>query len=763
MGLLSLAAGSWWYEIWISLWLLICQGIYIFIGALYQVFEKVASVNLFSMDVFTEITGRIYVVMGIAMLFIFAYNLILMIINPDEKKGSNNQMTKVVKETIISLVLLVLLPVIFNYLYVFQSHVLESNIIGQVILGDVGTTQGDYSKCAQDDYECKCDFTDFEELEQYNNKIKVLFGLISWDYDTNKVTQLTNACKNYRENLTPSQRGAYSVAPTVLSAFYRPTNFTYNDCEEYLETGSSSLITTDEDKQICVNFYYDVNYSKYTGNVAAFSNDTYLKDIISDPSKETMEFHWLMATIAGVLAVYMFFCYAMEIGVRVAKLGFLQLISPVPVMMRIIPGQKEKMFDKWLKQLTNTYLDVFIRLLIIYFCLFGISLVPDVIDTMWASTWSGDGNFFVKMLAMVFVILGILKFAGDAPALFKEFFGSSGQFALRSPGKQLQENKIAKGVFSGAGALGAVTAKNIKDIPSAINNIRNAEGGKEKWKAFSSSALNPTRVFGQQIGAARNGYKYGREANNWDDMRKYTYGAAAEQMSKATMGERIKGLYSSEAEAFKNFYTANYEAFDSPAELAKAAKLDKIADALKKLEDKLDGSVQVKAANNAVESIRDHIKKGENFSFTHDGTTYTQADTATAEGMQRVLESLEKYQKERVGIARQSAYKEAVQKSDVEILALAQEYKMKYLIILKQLMNLFKRMEDLLIKLQMLKCYLVKLIYLEMVEYHGKILEKLELQLVNLHKILKLELQSNKRLIKEKVIRRNKKWGIINI
>ena len=70
MGLISLAAGSWWYEIWISLWLLICQGIYIFIGALYQVFEKVASVNLFSVDVFTQITSRMYIVMGLAMLFI---------------------------------------------------------------------------------------------------------------------------------------------------------------------------------------------------------------------------------------------------------------------------------------------------------------------------------------------------------------------------------------------------------------------------------------------------------------------------------------------------------------------------------------------------------------------------------------------------------------------------------------------------------------------------------------------------------------------
>lgn len=673
MGLISLAAGSWWYEIWISIWLLICQGLYIFIGALYQVFEKVASVNLFSVEVFTEITSRIYIVMGIAMLFIFAYNLVLLIINPDEKKGSNNQMSKVVKETIISLALLVLLPTIFNYLYIFQTHVLESNIIGQVILGDVGTTSGDYSKCPADDYECKCDFSQFDELENYNVKVSFLFF---WDYDdtVDKKTQLTNACKKYREVLTPSQRGAYSVAPTILSAFYRPTHFNYNDCEEYLQTGNSSLITTDEDKQICVNFYYDVNYSKYTGHVAAFSGDSYLKDIISDFDKDSMEFHWLMATVAGVLAVYMFFCYAMEIGVRVAKLGFLQLISPIPVMMRIIPGQKEKIFDKWLTQLKNTYLDVFIRLIIIFFCLFAISLVPDVLDTLFKSTTSGDGNFFVKALSMVFVILGILKFAGDAPALFKEFFGSSGAFALRSPKKQLLDNKVAKGTASGLGAMGAVTAQNVRSMRKDLNNIRNQDGFKNKMRAFSGSSLNPTRVLGQQFGAASTGYKYGKESKNWEDMRKYTYGAAAEQMNKPTLGQKVSGFFAAEGNEMKKFYSANYEAFDSPAQLAMAKSLDEAAKTLKKLEDKLDSSNQVKAANASIDALRKKIQEDKDFSFTHDGRTYTQADTRTADGMQRVLESLEKYSKERVGLARQSAYKEAREKNDVEILALGQEY-----------------------------------------------------------------------------------------
>ena len=291
--------------------------------------------------------------------------------------------------------------------------------------------------------------------------------IFQWN-STSDITQtLKNSCENYK-TLPASQRGAYSIAPTIFSTFYRPAKFTFEDCENYLLGNGSSNISTDKDKKICVNYFGDVVLSKYSGNIGPFVRDSYLKDIISDSSDDSMEFHWIMAIVAGILALYMFFCYAMEVGVRVAKLGFLQLISPIPVMMRIIPGQKEKIYDKWLNHLKNAYLDVFIRLAIIYFALFGVSLVPDVINTMWNSVWDGQSvstnlltNFFVKALVTVFVILGLLKFAQDAPALFKEFFVGSGAFALKSPKRQLQENKLAMG---GMGMIGGAASGFVKNI-----------------------------------------------------------------------------------------------------------------------------------------------------------------------------------------------------------------------------------------------------------------------------------------------------------
>lgn len=512
MDLITLAAGNWWYEFWNSMWLLVCQGIYYFISALYQVYEKVASVNLFSREVFEEITGRMYIVIGVAMLFIFAYNLILMIINPEDKKGTSN-MSKVVKETIISLVLVVLLPTIFNYLYVFQTHVLESNIIGNVVLGNAGSTSGKKDNCDETDYDCSCDFSNMK-LENYKGTANYRF--LFWtvyssvsNTQRNEVEVLSESCKRYRDELNGTQRGAYSIAPTVFSAFYRPANFTFDECVEYLQTDGGTVASlTDEDKQICVNFFYDVTLSKYLGNTWGFTSDTYLKDIISDSSKNTMEFHWIMAIVAGILAVYMFFCYAMEIGVRVAKLGFLQLISPIPVMIKIIPEQK-KVYDAWFKNLTKTYIDVFIRVAIIDFALFGISLVPDVMATLWKSSTTGDGNFFVKTLAIVFVILGILKFAQDAPALFKEFFGDAGSFKLRSPKQQLTDNKLAMG------GLGMATG-GLMGMAGNYYKSTHDENGK---KIEGSTGKGVSSAFGGLVGGARRGAVHGSKAKDWESFK----------------------------------------------------------------------------------------------------------------------------------------------------------------------------------------------------------------------------------------------------
>ena len=516
-------------DMWMSIWLSLNNLVYNIIEVLYRVFETVAKINLFSDQDYKLITGRVYVIMGIAMLFILAYNLILMIINPEDKKGTG-QMTKMVKEIIISLILIVLLPRIFNYMAIFQRHILDSNILGQIIIGDTGGTVD------------VCDYDQYDFLGRGTNI-----------QNTNSPDKaLNDDCTRFTDDSITSAgvRGAHSIAPTLFSAFYHPTNYGFTQCQEYYKQCrgegdgcQTPIIYEDNDKEMCKYYFHDVKKAVFTGSLKPFNEDSFFYSKVKK-NEETFEFNYLLAFVAGCLAVYMFVCYTIAIGVRVAKLGFFQIVSPIAVMMRIIPKQKEAIFDKWLKNLKDAYLDVFIRLAIIYFALFAISLVPGVIDNMGVDA---DGNFMVWLLAKVVLILGILKFAQDAPGLLKEFFGNSGTFALKSPKKQWEENKLAsKGVGMIAGGIGGAAV-------GLSRNLNRSSNESTKDRAWSGTR----GLFGGLYHGARNGIKNGStdlkgsisSAADSVEEHRQTYNA------RRASGSYFKGLYEEKLDSAKRSYS----------------------------------------------------------------------------------------------------------------------------------------------------------------------------------------------------------------
>ena len=500
MNLFSLGSASWFKETINLLMLWLCDMLYKVIGLLYQVFVSITQVNLFDRETFTQITRNMYVVMGIAMLFIFAYNIVLMIINPDDKKSTGST-TKVVKETIISLVLVILLPTIFNWMYVFQNNIINSGIISSIILNNVGSN---------DNVDISCNYSDygFDNYATYSGT-GIIKGQGSFGSD-NKIDEITQECNkfNTKTQKFKSLKGAYLVAPTILSAFYRPTNFTYDDCVTFVEQNhASGDFGTDDDKQICINYYYDVEYSKLSGDTSKFTKDKYLINSATDDTKEGMELNALFAIVAGVIAAIMYFSYCIEIGVRVAKLGVLQILSPIAVMLRIVPKQKEAFFDKWFKNVKDTYLDVFIRLLIINFALFAVSLIPGVIKTLFSSIGDIDSNGVIQALATVFIILGILQFGKECPDLIKEFFGNSGRFSVKGGFKKLKENPLTNATR--ASVYGATTGKGFGGVVGGALSgaIRGATGGYDKAvkgiDKIRTEKANGSTLYGRTLDRAR--------------------------------------------------------------------------------------------------------------------------------------------------------------------------------------------------------------------------------------------------------------------
>lgn len=474
MNLLILGGiGKWISDAWMGIWIVINQMLYSIIELLYRVFVAVANVNLFDRDIFDSFTNRMYIVIAMAMVFIFAYNLILMIINPEDKKGTG-QATKLVKETIISLVLVILLPTIFSYMAIFQKDVIDSQIITKIILGNGSETEDTL----------QCDFSKYSSLDKW--------------YD-NAVDNLNDACKDYNK-LNKSKQGAYLMTPTLLNAFFYPTRFSLNTCATFIEEcdgeelencSSNTISDKTYNKKVCGMFFYGFKMSQYTGSLDYLIGNDELTDIVNEDDNEVLNFNYIFAVVGGIIALIMFASYTIMIGVRVAKLGFLQLIAPIPVMMRIIPKQKEAIFDKWFKELKNTYLDVFMRLIIINFALYAISLVPDVIDNLGGG---GDDSLPVVLLAKAVVILGILQFGKEAPGLFKEFFDGSGNFGIKK-GFDAWKSTGSKVAGMGAAAIGA----------GVVGATRNVVNGKGVGKAFSGIGGFASGL----VRGAKNGYKNG--------------------------------------------------------------------------------------------------------------------------------------------------------------------------------------------------------------------------------------------------------------
>ena len=78
----------------------------------------------------------------------------------------------------------------------------------------------------------------------------------------------------------------------------------------------------------------------YTGNFRYVT--TYVDQMLdSTETKESVTYTFIISTIAGCFLIYIILSFCIDLGVRAAKLVFYQLIAPIPILMRLIPGKQE--------------------------------------------------------------------------------------------------------------------------------------------------------------------------------------------------------------------------------------------------------------------------------------------------------------------------------------------------------------------------------------------------------------------------------------
>ena len=424
--------GNWVSNAFYGILLTIDYVIYLAINICYQLFEVVSKVEVFSTENVGVISRRIYTIIGIVMLFVFAYNIILAIVDPDSLSKGEKSVKNIVQNTIISIVLVTLFPLICEYMQIFQNHIIENNTIGNLIMGSTASDSGE------------------------NGQTK----------------------------------GALNVSVTIFTAFYHPIDenkepVTLTECE------SSSVKLCSRYKEMADNAKNGI------GGLWNFMHDEDLKDGIYD---DDMEYLFPLSTIAGVVAAYLFLSFSLDLGVRAAKLGALKLIAPIPIFLRITKP-KGGQFDKWFSEFTKTYLQVFERIVIINFAMLLISFVSDI------NIFASGGGLFINVIATVVVILGILKFAKDAPKLIEDIF--SVKIPQMSIKKKINDNEYA---LRGASVLGAAGT-------TAVGNVIKGIGaGKSVGQVIKTG-------FGGLIGGGRQGWVQSRGLNDVSKLKDTIVGA----------------------------------------------------------------------------------------------------------------------------------------------------------------------------------------------------------------------------------------------
>lgn len=288
------------------------------------------------------------------------------------------------------------------------------------------------------------------------------------------------------------------------------------------------------------NGQYDEDCADFTGqgihysNLIAqgkfnnLSNTCLTKRFQNDPKNGySIDFAGIFAVLVGGFVFWMIVMYCISAGTRYIQLIYLQIIAPIPIMCYLAPG-KDNMFEKWIKQCTTTYLDLFLRIAIINF----VMLLSNMI-------LSSENNFIehVKNMQLggwvnVFLILGLMTFAKKAPDLIKELIPSSSTKAMGDFGlswKKRKDAMLGGQVFDRAYGAAAVGLNTIQ------RNFRTNTG--KLFDAISElNAKPPERKEGESDA------DYNSRVEKFKNEQKQRRRDVAKWAGRATFGAAFSGL-----------------------------------------------------------------------------------------------------------------------------------------------------------------------------------------------------------------------------
>ena len=459
--------------------------VYFAITVAYKLFLALAQFEIFNNEAFDFLINRTYIVIGVVSLFVVAYSLLNSIINPDNASKGNKSFAKIVKNVVIAIVGVAIVPTIFNYFYYFQRVVLCNNFIPRLILQQVNT--------------------DTSTLENIATELPELI-FESFFYPNGLVADGNSNDNNFTDDLITSE--ASKIIINHSNPVYDTDTYSLADAYTNAKNG----------------------YSFWT----SFEPFIFSSPGVSDNS---IQYLIILSTVAGGYIAYVFLNLCLDMGLRAVKLGYLELIAPLAIMTSIVPGQ-DGVFKNWSKKTISCAVEVFTRLFVVVFAVYLVGTVKNLLQPSFGSTICGLALNPVYILLMRAIIyFSIFAFAKKAPKFFSEATGiKSDGFKIGLLDK-MKENgmvqafgAIGGGVTSGVRNFAANGGDNWQNAQNAWKNKNYGAAFKAAVKGVGGGISHPGSFVAGTASGLRRGWSNTKDVKKWSDIKDGAGKAADEAM-----------------------------------------------------------------------------------------------------------------------------------------------------------------------------------------------------------------------------------------
>lgn len=435
---------TWLGDIPRSLFSSIDSAVYQMISSVYGLIEDLAHVQIFKEGVIQNFYNKTYALLAIFMVFKLTFSIVSYVLDPAKVTDKSTGFGKIITNVMIMFVMILSAPVVFKNLYKLQEMILDEGVIYNFLF-----QQGD------------------QEINADGEK-KLIIGD-------------PEACKNWREN--PDYYGSRSeLINSEVGSWYVANNGDYISLMLYrnffnlgtLNDGQNLGYRTGDDADN--SYQYLCNGKDIT--VHGYSDITDLIDMINDTVNRSgkndyyvIDYKYVVGTAVGVFVLLELISIAFDVAVRAIKLGFLQLIAPIPIMSYIDPKSgKNGLFSNWIKEVGKTWISLFTRLFAVFFAVFIISSIDyAMVESINTDNYTMQSkSFFIIM----FVIIGALMFAKQLPQLLEQLIPGMkmGKMQL-NPFKKIADEALGgKALLGGAAALGAAGLGMATNMGSRIFN-----------------------------------------------------------------------------------------------------------------------------------------------------------------------------------------------------------------------------------------------------------------------------------------------------